>query len=166
MLDGVVRWLKLLSWRTKSYDVTIQMKALCLYSYIHGAIHFSKFHKMKFGNLVEICFWPNLAVKGLKPLRRFVAAVSFCKISFNVLVYKRLLLSSLLFLVRAIILWLLFLKLVVTLDYFYRLQLYPDQLMICPYNIIIHYVKNNDEAFYIELLQILKNMAVNTRFPW
>ena len=32
----------------------------------HGAICFSKFHKMKFGHLVEICFWPNLAVKGLK----------------------------------------------------------------------------------------------------
>ena len=32
----------------------------------HGAICFSKFHKMKFGNLVEICFWLNLAVKGLK----------------------------------------------------------------------------------------------------
>ena len=32
----------------------------------HGAICFSKFHKMKFGNLVEICFWFNLAVKGLK----------------------------------------------------------------------------------------------------
>ena len=32
----------------------------------HGAICFSKFHKMTFGNLVEICFWLNLAVKGLK----------------------------------------------------------------------------------------------------
>ena len=31
----------------------------------HGAIYFSKFHKMKFGNLVEICFSLNLAVKGL-----------------------------------------------------------------------------------------------------
>ena len=31
----------------------------------HGAICFSKFHKMKFGHLVEICFWLNLAVKGL-----------------------------------------------------------------------------------------------------
>ena len=31
----------------------------------HGAIYFSKFHKMKFGNLVEICFWLNLALKGL-----------------------------------------------------------------------------------------------------
>ena len=30
-----------------------------------GAIYFSKFHKMKFGNLVEICFWLNLAMKGL-----------------------------------------------------------------------------------------------------
>ena len=25
----------------------------------HGAICFRKFHKMKFGNLVEICFWLN-----------------------------------------------------------------------------------------------------------
>ena len=25
----------------------------------HGAICFWKFHKMKFGNLVEICFWLN-----------------------------------------------------------------------------------------------------------
>ena len=32
----------------------------------HGAIYFSKFHKMRFGNLVEICFWLNLALKGLK----------------------------------------------------------------------------------------------------
>ena len=32
----------------------------------HGAIYFSKFQKMKFGNLVEIRFWLNLAVKGLK----------------------------------------------------------------------------------------------------
>ena len=31
----------------------------------HGAICFSKFHKMKCGNLVEICFRLNLAVKGL-----------------------------------------------------------------------------------------------------
>ena len=31
----------------------------------HGAICFSKFHKIKFGNLVEIFFWLNLAVKGL-----------------------------------------------------------------------------------------------------
>ena len=31
----------------------------------HGAICFSKFHKMKFGHLVEICSWLNLAVKGL-----------------------------------------------------------------------------------------------------
>ena len=32
----------------------------------HGATYFSKFQKMKFGNLVKICFWLNLAVKGLK----------------------------------------------------------------------------------------------------
>ena len=31
----------------------------------HDAIYFSKFHKMKFVNLVEICFFLNLAVKGL-----------------------------------------------------------------------------------------------------
>ena len=31
----------------------------------HDAICLSKFHKMKFGNLVEICLWPHLAVKGL-----------------------------------------------------------------------------------------------------
>ena len=31
----------------------------------YGAICFSKFPKMKFGHLVEICFWLNLAVKGL-----------------------------------------------------------------------------------------------------
>ena len=53
----------------KSYDVTIQMKALCLYSHMVLFV-FSKFHKMKFGHLVEICFWLNLAVKGLnKPTR-------------------------------------------------------------------------------------------------
>ena len=27
---------------------------------------FSEFHKIKFGHLVEICFWLNLEVKGLK----------------------------------------------------------------------------------------------------
>ena len=32
----------------------------------HGAICYSKFHKMKFENLVEICVWLNLAVKGLR----------------------------------------------------------------------------------------------------
>ena len=31
----------------------------------HGAVCFSKFHKIKFGDLVKICFWLNLAVKGL-----------------------------------------------------------------------------------------------------
>ena len=31
----------------------------------HGAICFSKFDTMKFGNLVEICLWLHLAVKGL-----------------------------------------------------------------------------------------------------
>ena len=29
----------------------------------------SKFEKMKLGHLVEICFWLNLAVKGLKEVR-------------------------------------------------------------------------------------------------
>ena len=47
--------------QTKSYDVAIQMKAVLT----HGAICFSKFHNMKFGNLVEICFRLNLTVKGL-----------------------------------------------------------------------------------------------------
>ena len=32
---------------------------------LHGAICFSIFHKTKFGHLVKICFWLNLAVKGL-----------------------------------------------------------------------------------------------------
>ena len=31
----------------------------------HGAICFSNFHKTKFEHLVKICFWLNLAVKGL-----------------------------------------------------------------------------------------------------
>ena len=31
----------------------------------HGTICFSKFYKMKFGNLVEICLWLHVAVKGL-----------------------------------------------------------------------------------------------------
>ena len=36
----------------------------------HGAICFSQFWKMKFGNLVETCLWPHLALKGLrKPLK-------------------------------------------------------------------------------------------------
>ena len=33
---------------------------------LHGAICFSKLYKMKFGNLVEICLWLHLAVKGLR----------------------------------------------------------------------------------------------------
>ena len=53
--------------RTKSYDVTIQMKALCLY--LHMVLFVSKFEKMKLGHLVEICFWLNLEVKGLKEVR-------------------------------------------------------------------------------------------------
>ena len=47
----------------KSYDVTFQMKALCLY--LHIVLFVFQNFKMKFGNLVEICFWLNLAVKGL-----------------------------------------------------------------------------------------------------
>ena len=31
----------------------------------HGAVCFSKFYKMKFGDLIKICFWLKLAVKGL-----------------------------------------------------------------------------------------------------
>ena len=46
----------------KSYDVTIQMKALCLYLHMMPFV-FQNFRK--FGNLVEICFLLNLAVKGL-----------------------------------------------------------------------------------------------------
>ena len=53
-----------MSLRTKSYDVTIEMKAFCLY--LNGTICFSKFYKRKFGNLVEICLWLHLAAKGLK----------------------------------------------------------------------------------------------------
>ena len=33
--------------------------------FTHGAICFPKFHKMTYRNLVENCFWLNLAVKGL-----------------------------------------------------------------------------------------------------
>ena len=32
----------------------------------YGAICLSKFYKIKFGNLVEICLWPHLEVKGLQ----------------------------------------------------------------------------------------------------
>ena len=49
----------------KSYDVTILMKALCMYC----TTCFSKFHRIKFGNLVKICFWLNLAVKGSNQLQ-------------------------------------------------------------------------------------------------
>ena len=37
----------------------------------HGATCFSTFHKMQFGNLVEICFWLNLAMKGLNSVEPF-----------------------------------------------------------------------------------------------
>ena len=42
----------------------------------HDAICLSKFKKMKFGNLVETCIWPHLAVKGL---RRKEASLSLTK---------------------------------------------------------------------------------------
>ena len=54
-------------------DVTIQMKAL-----LFGAIYFSKFHKMKFGDLVETCFWLNLAVKGLNKLSSMGSKEIYC----------------------------------------------------------------------------------------
>ena len=38
----------------------------------HDTIYCSKFWRTKFGNLVEICLWPRLAVKGLKKLMRFL----------------------------------------------------------------------------------------------
>ena len=34
----------------------------------HCAICFSKFHKIKLGNFARICFWLNVAVKGLRAL--------------------------------------------------------------------------------------------------
>ena len=47
----------------KSYDVTTQMKALCLY---FDMMLFVSQNFGKFGSLVEICLWAHLAVKGLK----------------------------------------------------------------------------------------------------
>ena len=44
---------------TKSYGVTMQMKTLCLFSVLFV---------FQLGHLVEICFWLNLAVKGLNVL--------------------------------------------------------------------------------------------------
>ena len=35
---------------------------------LHEAICFSKFYKMKFGHLVEICLWLHLALKGLNSI--------------------------------------------------------------------------------------------------
>ena len=40
----------------------------------HSSIYFSKFHRMKFQNLVGICFWLNLAVKGLKKIGEIMLA--------------------------------------------------------------------------------------------
>ena len=37
----------------------------------HDAICFSQFWKMKFGNLVETCLWPHLAVKGLRTILKY-----------------------------------------------------------------------------------------------
>ena len=67
VLDRVCEVTLPLSPRTKSYDMTIQMKALCLY--LHMVLFVSKFEKMKLGHLVEICFWLNLAVTGLSEVR-------------------------------------------------------------------------------------------------
>ena len=52
----------------KSYDVTIQMKPLCLF---FNMVLFvcQNFKKTKFGKLVEICLWPHLTVKGFTPKR-------------------------------------------------------------------------------------------------
>ena len=51
----------------------------------HDAICFSQFWKMKFGNLVETCLWPHLAVKGLTyGLYFFVLiAISLLRIKFK-----------------------------------------------------------------------------------
>ena len=46
---------------TKSYDVTTQMKPLCLY-FLMVLFVCQNFRKW---NLVEICLWPHLALKGL-----------------------------------------------------------------------------------------------------
>ena len=53
---------------TKSYDVTIQKLSACTYTWYTC---FSKFYKMKFVNLVEICLWLHLVVKGLKQAMTF-----------------------------------------------------------------------------------------------
>ena len=47
--------------------MTIEMKAFCLY--LHMVLFVSKFEKMKLGQLVEICFWLNLAVTELNEVR-------------------------------------------------------------------------------------------------
>ena len=52
----------------KSYDVTIQIKPLCLnlLMVLFVCQNFTKFHKMKFEHLVEFAFLHNFAVKGLR----------------------------------------------------------------------------------------------------
>ena len=52
----------------KSYDVTIQIKPLCLnlLMVLFVCQNFTKFHKMKFERLVEFAFLHNFAVKGLR----------------------------------------------------------------------------------------------------
>ena len=52
-------------WCNHSYETPLPVLT-------HGATCFSKFHNMKFGNLVGICFWLNLVVKGLR--------TPFCKL--------------------------------------------------------------------------------------
>ena len=47
----------------------------------HVAICFSTFHKMKFRNLVENCFWLNLAVKGLILHLHWKITENYCFIS-------------------------------------------------------------------------------------
>ena len=45
-----------------------------------GAICFSKFYKMKFANLVEICLWLHLAVKGLMIISLLLITLSLDKV--------------------------------------------------------------------------------------
>ena len=55
---------------TKSYDVTNSNES-SLPVLTHGDICLSKFYKMKCGNVVEICLWTHLAVKGLSGYQAF-----------------------------------------------------------------------------------------------
>ena len=47
---------------------------------IHGAICFSKFYKRRFANLVEICLWLHLAVKGLMIISLLLITLSLDKV--------------------------------------------------------------------------------------